>query len=59
VLLAHKDSQPARKLKDLNNGEWAEATVDFELPEKFREASEVRFVLPKGAKLLIDDVLLY
>jgi inosine-uridine nucleoside N-ribohydrolase len=59
VSLVHDGKQVARTLKDLKKGEWAETTVDFELPEKLREASEIHFVLPKGALLLIDDVLLY
>ena len=52
-------TQTAKTLKDLQKGEWSETTAEFELPEKFREASEIQFVLPKGAKLLIDDVLLF
>ncbi len=60
IILAHGGKQTARTLATLKKGEWTEATVDFvELPEKFRAASEIHFVLPKGARLHIDDVLLY
>ncbi len=45
-------------LSDLKKGEWAEKTVAFAVG-KGRRASEVRFLLPKGAALLLDDVLLY
>ena len=44
----------------LKKGEWSETTVEFDnLPAKFTEANELHFVLPKGAVLTIDDVLLY
>ncbi|MBI1916848.1 MAG: nucleoside hydrolase [Planctomycetes bacterium] len=45
-------------LSDLKKGEWAEKTVEFAVG-KGRRASEVRFLLPKGAELFLDDVLLY
>jgi purine nucleosidase len=48
-------------LAKLKTGEWAEATADFG-GEKFRageRVDEIHFVLPKGAGLLVDDVLLY
>jgi inosine-uridine nucleoside N-ribohydrolase len=51
-------------LKDLKQGEWAEATIDWDAvaPGSLRNGDSVReiqFVLPAGAQLLIDDVLLY
>jgi purine nucleosidase len=47
-------------LKDMKKDEWLEHTINFgELAERFRQANEIHFVLPKGAKLHIDDVLLY
>jgi hypothetical protein len=47
-------------VKDLKKGEWSETTVEFDkVPAKFTEANEIHFVLPKGARLMIDDVLLY
>jgi inosine-uridine nucleoside N-ribohydrolase len=39
-------------------GEWAAATIPFDLPAG-AAADELRFVLPAGAELLVDDVLLY
>ncbi len=50
----------ASTLKELKKDTWAEQVVDFgELGEKTRQADEIHFVLPKGAILLLDDVLLY
>jgi hypothetical protein len=45
----------------LRKGEWAEAAPDFSGPKPRAggRVSEVRFLLPKGAELLVDDVLLY
>jgi purine nucleosidase len=50
-----------RELKDLKKGEWAEATLSFASPEPKKElhVNEIRFRLPKGAELWVDDVLLY
>ncbi|MCI0699642.1 MAG: nucleoside hydrolase [Planctomycetia bacterium] len=42
----------------LRRDEWAEATVRFKLTGK-ETASEITFLLPDGAELLVDDVLLY
>jgi len=42
----------------LRRDEWAEATVRFALTGK-ETASEIMFMLPAGAELLVDDVLLY
>jgi hypothetical protein len=47
----------AQKVK-LVRDEWAEATVRFKLAGK-ETASEIVFLLPDGAELLVDDVLLY
>ena len=52
------------QLKDLKQDEWAEATLTFKTPRSTGSladhvADELRFVVPKGATLLIDDVLLY
>jgi inosine-uridine nucleoside N-ribohydrolase len=57
-------------LKGLRRGEWGEATADFGTrshrgdgtpagPRADDQVDEVRFLLPKGAGLLVDDVLLY
>jgi hypothetical protein len=51
-------------LKDLQTGRWAEATADFTAggkggPRRGERVDEVLFLLPKGAELLLDDVLLY
>jgi purine nucleosidase len=56
-----KKTTPAVELKKLKAGEWTEATADFS-GEKVRagdRVDEIHFVLPKGAELLVDDVLLY
>jgi hypothetical protein len=37
---------------------WSQATLDFDTQE-LPSVDEIQFVLPKGAKLLIDDLLLY
>ena len=57
------------ELTGLKQGEWAEATVDFAAsqrtdgrpgtPKAGDRVEELWFVLPKGAELLVDDVLLY
>ena len=58
------------ELKTLTNGAWAEATADFTAdstlgdggdgkPRRGDRVDEVHFLLPKGAELLVDDVLLY
>jgi hypothetical protein len=38
-------------------GEWAETTLKFQ--GENASADELRFVLPKGSTLFVDDVLLY
>jgi hypothetical protein len=58
------------KLTPLQQGVWTEATVDFTAarlesngkvvpPALGDRVDEVHFLLPKGAELLVDDVLLY
>jgi inosine-uridine nucleoside N-ribohydrolase len=55
----------AAELQDLKTGQWAEATVDFSAHAERgkararNQADEIQFLLPPGAELLIDDVLLY
>ena len=44
-------------LRGLKKGEWAEATADFGTLKG--AIDEVQFALPKGAELLVDDVLFY
>ncbi len=46
-------------LSGLKKGEWAEATAEFTVGKSAARADEIHFVLPKGAQLLLDDVLLY
>lgn len=49
------------ELKALKKDEWAETTVDFsaDKPRRGDRVDEIQFLLPKGAELLLDDVLLY
>jgi inosine-uridine nucleoside N-ribohydrolase len=58
------------ELKGLKKGEWAAATADFTADSKRGDGTdgkpragdrvdEIHFLLPKGAELLVDDVLLY
>ena len=57
-------------LKKLKTGAWHEATVDLSAdsqrgdgsagkPRRGDRVDEIQFLLPKGAELLVDDVLLY
>jgi hypothetical protein len=57
-------------VKGLKKGEWGEITLDFSRNSKRMDGSkgkprpgdrvdEIRFLLPRGAELLVDDVLLY
>jgi hypothetical protein len=50
-----------RKAGPLAQGQWSETTVEFDAAgrEGLSEVDEIHFVLPKGATLLLDDVLLY
>jgi inosine-uridine nucleoside N-ribohydrolase len=50
------------ELKSLKKGEWAEATAYFTAesrPRRGDHVDEIHFLVPKGAELLVDDVLLY
>ena len=49
----------AVELKQLRKETWAETTVEFTGPSKGDRTDEIRFLLPRGAELLLDDVLLY
>jgi hypothetical protein len=60
VLLIHsagKQSQRA-ELKGLKKDDWGEVTVDFNTAPGAK-ADELHFLLPKGAELLLDDLLVY
>jgi hypothetical protein len=46
-------------LAGLATGRWAEASVDFAIGGRGAFADELRFVAPKNAELLVDDVLLF
>jgi inosine-uridine nucleoside N-ribohydrolase len=62
VRLANRTTKetPSVELTNLKTGEWAEATADFPSGLKRGDrVDEIQFVLPKGAELLVDDVLLY
>jgi purine nucleosidase len=50
-----------RELKNLKKDEWADTMLSFASPDKTKAGyvNEIRFWLPKGADLWIDDVLLY
>jgi inosine-uridine nucleoside N-ribohydrolase len=53
------------ELKDLTTGKWSDTTADFsadsrrDKPHAGDRVDKVHFLLPKGAELLVDDVLLY
>jgi purine nucleosidase len=48
------------ELKEPRQNEWAETTLDFTKQVRAGErVDEIRFLLPKGAELLVDDLLLY
>jgi hypothetical protein len=49
----------AFELTDLKTSQWAEATADFSAHWAGDRTDELRFLLHRGAELLIDDVLLY
>jgi hypothetical protein len=67
VELFHSKSGMAvdRRTVELTNGSWGEVTVTFDpraggsSPRVVPVADEIRFLLPAGAELLVDDVLLY
>lgn len=49
-----------RRAVKLAADQWAETTATFAAPtEKGRSVDEIRFHLPAGSELLLDDVLLY
>jgi len=54
-----KEIGPRQKLTGLKNGEWTDITVDVSALLKRQTVREVAFVIPAGAELLTDDVLLY
>jgi hypothetical protein len=58
-----KESQIV-ELKGLAKDKWADALIDFsdakpQKPKAGDKVDEIHFLLPKGADLLIDDLLLY
>ncbi|HYT93753.1 MAG TPA: nucleoside hydrolase [Gemmataceae bacterium] len=59
VLLVKGGWMRSMELKGLQQGKWAEATARFDLPDESYRAAEIHFLLPKGAELLLDDLLLY
>jgi inosine-uridine nucleoside N-ribohydrolase len=67
VRLVNGKAKTAREveLKGLKTGAWAEVTADFTAKRKSGKlgardsVDEVHFLLPRGAELLVDDVLLY
>jgi hypothetical protein len=47
-------------LKGLRKDGWAETTMDFTKQARAgQRVDEIQFLLPKGAELLVDDLLLY
>lgn len=47
-------------LKEMRKEEWSETTLDFTKQTRVGErVNEIQFLLPKGAELLVDDVLLF
>ena len=71
VVLMNRTAKDSHRveLKSLDKEKWAETTVDFARakrgdgseggPRKGDRTDEIRFLLPSGAELLLDDVLLY
>ncbi len=62
VVLADSKAGRTREaeLKAAKQGEWAQATVDLSAkPAENDAADELRFLLPAGAELTVDDVVLY
>jgi hypothetical protein len=49
----------AAMVTDAVIGRWAEAQVDFSVNRRDALADELQFAVPKGAELLVDDVLLF
>ena len=52
---------PPATLIGLTQEAWAETAVDFHLGGRpgAHQVDEVRFLLPRGAELLVDDVLVF
>ena len=47
-------------LNEMRKGAWTETTLDFTKQTRAGErVDEIQFLLPKGAELLVDDLLLY
>ncbi|HWG47120.1 MAG TPA: nucleoside hydrolase [Gemmataceae bacterium] len=61
ALVNHKTkARHALDLKTLRKGEWMETTLDYsKQSRKGERVDEIQFLLPKGAELLVDDLLLY
>jgi len=62
VALVHRSAGRSHsiELKDLKTGAWSAATVDFTGKHKAgEEIDEIHFLLPQGAELLLDDLLLF
>jgi hypothetical protein len=64
VELAHGKTRAVlrQELKDLPRDQWSEATLRFQNANADIDdvwADEIRFILPTGATLTVDDVLLY
>lgn len=59
LVLAHRASNDTRafEAKGLARDDWSETTVEF--AAGMMRADEIRFHLPAGSELLLDDVLLY
>jgi hypothetical protein len=61
VALVNKGAGWSRtvELKDLATEKWSEATAHFARQKEGESADEIHFLLPKGAELLLDDLLLH
>ncbi len=56
---AKTDRRWTRELLNLTRDAWSETTLRHEIDDVTANVDEVRFLLPAGATLTIDDVLLY
>jgi hypothetical protein len=66
VLLLNSSTKQSHLVarKGLKQDAWSDATVDFTTsgpskPKKGEKVDEIHLLLPKGAELLLDDVMLY
>jgi inosine-uridine nucleoside N-ribohydrolase len=62
VVLIHRKTKERHVLdvKGMRKDEWTETTLDFTKQTRAgQRVDEMQFLLPKGAELLVDDVLLY